>query len=295
MAIVEDQAVVLRSLRHGETSRIATLLTRRYGKVHVMAKGARDIKAPFGAALEPLTRVEVVLYLKPSRSLQFLRAAATVADDASILTDTAGYCVAVAGLEFVDRVLTDEDPAAGVFDALVRFLEGCRRRPDHPRAELRLRAFQLHTVSLLGYAPQMLQCAGCGRPLDPPAGFGLAEGGLVCRECAASARPVALSAPAVALLREIVLRAQGDREAGSGALGARHRGTGIADAPGPPRPVRTPRGVDAEVIQTIELFLRYHVTGYRGLRSLTCLDAWRALRGGPGGRDLLVGDTPDRP
>ena len=32
-----------------------------------------------------------------------------------------------------------------------------------------------------------------------------------------------------------------------------------------------------EVIAAVEEFLHYHVTGYRGLRSLRCLEAWTDL------------------
>ncbi len=268
MAIVEDEGLVLRSLRHGETSRIATVLTRRFGKVHVIAKGARDVKSPFGSALEPLTCVRAVFYLKKHRSLQFLKAASAERLYGRVLASPRAYHLACAGLEFVDRVVTDEDPVPEVLDALLRYLDGCERRPDHPRAELRLRTFQLHTVALLGYAPQLERCAVCGGPVDPPAGFGVAEGGLLCRGCAAVARPQALSAAALDVLREVVAGAHGGAS-----------GRGRRPAPG----ARYPGEADREVMATVEAFLQYHVTGYRGLRALRCLEAWGALTrlGGP--------------
>jgi DNA repair protein RecO (recombination protein O) len=267
VAIVEDEALVLRSIRHGETSRIATLLTRRHGKVHVIAKGARDLKSRFGSALEPLTLVHAVFYLKKHRSLQFLSAACAERAFGRVLASPRAYHIASAGLEFVDRVITDEDPVPEVFTALLRFLDGCERRPDHPRAELRLRAFQLHTVSLLGYAPQLDRCAACGRAADPPAGFGVSEGGVLCRDCAVATRPLALSPAALGLLREVVAGAQPASAAGEGR---------IAERPTPGRPA----SADREVIAAVEAFLQYHVTGYRGLRALRSLETWLDFAGG---------------
>lgn len=302
MAIVEDEGLVLRSLRHGETSRIATLLTRRFGKVHVIAKGARDLKSPFGSALEPLTCVQAVFYLKKNRSLQFLKAASTERVFARVLASPPAYHLACAGLEFVERVVTDEDPVPEVLAALLRFLEGCDRRPDHPRAELRLRAFQLHTVSLLGYAPQLERCAACGGVADPPAGFGVSEGGVLCAGCAVAARSQPLSPAALELLREVVAGAHGggprsrrrlDQPLGSRArtTGERRVGTlaaprgGVAERPAAAAvaSVRSPGDADREVIATVEAFLQYHVTGYRGLRALRCLEAWLDLAGRCGG------------
>jgi len=282
VAIVEDEALVLRSIRHGETSRIATLLARRYGKVHVIAKGARDIRSPFGSALEPPALVQMVFYLKKQRSLQFLRAAATERSFPALLASPRAYHVACAGLEFIDRVVTDEDPVPEVFAALLRFLEGCERRPDHPRAELRLRAFQLHTVSLLGYAPQIDRCAACGQAADPPAGFGVAEGGVLCRACAATTRAMPLSPAGLELLRQVVAGAQAGRAAaprmppappGSPAEPA---GAPTVAPAGRPMPLLSPQA-DRAVIAVVEAFLQYHVTGYRGLRALRCLAAWTDL------------------
>ena len=67
--IVHSDAIVLRSIDYGETSRIVTLFTRERGKIGVMAKGARANRSRFGSTLEPLSHINVVLYYKPGRDL----------------------------------------------------------------------------------------------------------------------------------------------------------------------------------------------------------------------------------
>ena len=52
MPTYQADAIVLRRLDYGETDRIVTLLTREYGKLGAIAKGARKGKSKVGAALD---------------------------------------------------------------------------------------------------------------------------------------------------------------------------------------------------------------------------------------------------
>src|SRR5215213_11273157 len=60
--IYRDSAVVLRTYRLGEADRIVVLLTEHHGKVRAVAKGVRKTKSKFGARLEPLSHVRLLLY-----------------------------------------------------------------------------------------------------------------------------------------------------------------------------------------------------------------------------------------
>ena len=51
MAIVQTEALVVRSYRLGETSLIVSLFTRDFGLMRCVAKGARGPKSRFGASL----------------------------------------------------------------------------------------------------------------------------------------------------------------------------------------------------------------------------------------------------
>src|SRR5436309_223798 len=72
MAIVQTEALVVRSYRLGETSLIVSLFTRDHGLLRCVAKGARGPKSRFGASLEPGVRVSAVPYRKLTRDLQLL-------------------------------------------------------------------------------------------------------------------------------------------------------------------------------------------------------------------------------
>ena len=58
----KTEAVVLRSIRFGEADRVLHLYTLDRGRVGAIAKGVRKTKSRFGARLEPLSHVELVLH-----------------------------------------------------------------------------------------------------------------------------------------------------------------------------------------------------------------------------------------
>ena len=62
MSLYRDQGVVLRTIKLGEADRIVTIFTQTNGKVRAVAKGIRKTTSKFGARLEPLTHVDLLLW-----------------------------------------------------------------------------------------------------------------------------------------------------------------------------------------------------------------------------------------
>src|SRR6187455_2385656 len=62
MPLYKEQGIVLRSHKLGEADKIVTILTQGSGKVRAVAKGIRKTRSRFGARLEPLTHVNLMLY-----------------------------------------------------------------------------------------------------------------------------------------------------------------------------------------------------------------------------------------
>ncbi|MGH3050337.1 MAG: DNA repair protein RecO, partial [Gaiellaceae bacterium] len=58
----KTEAVVLRSFRFGEADRVLHLYTLDHGRIGAVAKGVRKTKSRFGARLEPLSHVELMLH-----------------------------------------------------------------------------------------------------------------------------------------------------------------------------------------------------------------------------------------
>ena len=74
MALVATPAVVLSTLRYGETSKIVRLATREHGVQSAIAKGADRPRSRFGASLQPFSVGIAHIIVKESRELQLLTA-----------------------------------------------------------------------------------------------------------------------------------------------------------------------------------------------------------------------------
>src|SRR5262245_41910885 len=66
MAAEKAVGIVVRTTDWSETSRIATVWTREFGKVRVLAKGGRRLKSNFEVALDLLSVCSIVLLRKSS-------------------------------------------------------------------------------------------------------------------------------------------------------------------------------------------------------------------------------------
>src|SRR4051795_9824761 len=80
-------ALVVRGTDWSETSRIATLWTREFGKVRALAKGGRRLRSNFECALDLLTLCSIVFLRKSSGSLDLLTEAQVVQRFPRLSTD----------------------------------------------------------------------------------------------------------------------------------------------------------------------------------------------------------------
>ena len=87
--ISSTEAIVLNKKNFGDTSLICNLYSKDYGKIAIIAKGAKSLKNPLGAILQPMNYLDCVYYYKSKRSIQIIKeAAARTADEAGDGTTT---------------------------------------------------------------------------------------------------------------------------------------------------------------------------------------------------------------
>jgi DNA repair protein RecO (recombination protein O) len=176
------QALVLRTTDWSETSRIATLWTREFGKVRVLAKGGRRLKSNFESALDLLTLCSIVLLRKSSGGLDLLTEAMVVRRFPQLRTDLTALYAAYYVAELLADLSEEYDPHPALFDEAVATLS--ELGTPGTISGLRLARFELVLLREFGYSPALDACAGCEAPLpaSPPA-FSAAAGGAVCPVC----------------------------------------------------------------------------------------------------------------
>src|SRR5688500_9764250 len=116
------EAVVLRSLRFGEADRVLHLYTLDRGRVGAVAKGIRRTKSRFGARLEPLSHVELLLH-QGSGELGTVTGVDLVHSHHAAREHPYRLGVALVGAEAMLRLFTEQEGNERAFTALTRFLD----------------------------------------------------------------------------------------------------------------------------------------------------------------------------
>src|SRR6201993_1817231 len=104
----KTEAVVLRSIRFGEADRVLHLYTLDRGRVGAMAKGARKTKSRFGARLEPLSHVDLLLH-QGSGELQTVTGVELVRPHHRAREDRYRLGVGLVGAEAMLRLFTEQE------------------------------------------------------------------------------------------------------------------------------------------------------------------------------------------
>ncbi len=118
MPIQKAEGVILRRIKYSETSLIVTLYTREYGKISLIAKGARNPKSKFVGSLEPAAYVSIIYYHKEGRDLQMLSEVDSMRSNSSIIKSIRKVAVAFAIVNLIDSVVTESESNENLFDLL---------------------------------------------------------------------------------------------------------------------------------------------------------------------------------
>jgi DNA repair protein RecO len=255
-AIIKSDAVVLRTVKFGESSRIVTFFTENYGKIAGMVKGARRPGNRFGSTLQPMSQVSVVIYRKPGRDVQTVSQCDHAWTHRRIATDLDRISVGMQMVELVGMVLHDEEENRELYALLsgaLRVLDGETILPWALFYD-----FEVQLAGALGFRTDFQHCAGCGRPVADFPGTGenvkidIARGGPVCRMCdSPSVRGVFLPPEELNFLIGLT----------PGTLTA-----GPAARPGMPGQSSSGRR-SGPLEKLISEYFAFHLPGYRKLRS----------------------------
>ena len=210
------EAVVLRSMRLGESDRVLHLYTASHGRVGAVAKGVRKTMSRFGARLEPLSHVELVLH-RGRGELQTVTAAQLVRSHRAAREDYYRFSVGMIGAEAMLRLFSEEEANERAFTALTRFLDLLDDHPERashdtthaagrPALDPLGLAFQLKLLWLAGYLPHVTACAECGAEGEPLVGYSTRAGGAVCAPCARSTEAITVAADGIAGIETFLAR-----------------------------------------------------------------------------------------
>ncbi len=155
MALVTDEAVILRSVKYGDTSKILTLYSKNNGKINCIVKGARNIKSKVLGVIEPFNQITIVFYHKQNRDLQMLSKAETIKNFSVIKTDLDKLTIGYRILEMMNKAVYDNEHSLELFELLIKIFSYINSESSKKSAEnfISYLYFQIHLCEVLGISP----------------------------------------------------------------------------------------------------------------------------------------------
>lgn len=205
MTLVTTPAVVLRTYRYSETSKIVRLATRDLGVQSAIAKGALRPKSRFGAGLELLSEGAAQLYHRDNRELQTLAAFDVERLRRELAGDLTCFAAAAALAELMVR-MAPPAPLPQAYDTLTAGLDALIAATPGDIDATGLRVVWA-LLGVLGFEPALRQCVRDGGVVGAddaaPVAFSTAEGGVLCEACLASHPAVSLTRLPVQAWRDL--------------------------------------------------------------------------------------------
>ncbi len=200
---VATPAIILGTIRYGETSKVVRLATRDAGIQSAMAKGALRPRSRFGAALQVLSSGTAHYLARENRELHVLTGFDLASLHAGLARGVERYAAALVLAELMLRMAPATGHAAS-FDTLVHGVAMLEAVPAEAVESYAIRAAWRQLASL-GVGPMLSQCAIDGvASREGPLRFGIAEGGMLCPRCAAGREVAELPAEGASQLRALV-------------------------------------------------------------------------------------------
>src|SRR5258708_6657683 len=167
MPPISSDAIVLRTFKLGESSKIVVLLTRDRGKLRAVAKGARGARPRYQSSLEPLSEVRVSLYGRQGADLYRLGECELV--HSAFKAGARGLDAALAlsyFAELLDAFAQEGEAEDAVYRLALAVLAAMEGGAD---AGVLARYLEAWLLKLHGIYPPLDRCAGCGGALPPGA------------------------------------------------------------------------------------------------------------------------------
>ncbi len=173
------EGIVLKEMRFRETSKILTIYSRKYGKIHVMARGAYRPKSQLIANTQHFSYNDYYLY--KGKNFYYINQAEIIDSFYSIRENINRVMYGSYLLELMEVSTLEEETHEKLFLLLKKGLIVLSQL-DRDFLKFIL-AYELKYISFLGYKPSLDRCVSCGKVDFTNIGFNIELGGIVCNEC----------------------------------------------------------------------------------------------------------------
>jgi len=177
MMLEKCEGIVIRTTDYAESNKIVTLFTREWGKVGVMARGAKKTNSRLTAVTQPFTYGYFLM--QRGRGLGGLQQGELISSMRSIREDIFLTAYASYVVELTDKSTEEKNPNPFLFELLLQTLQYMNEGYD---LDILVNIYEMKMLNVLGLYPVLNQCASCGRT-EGNFAFSIREGGILCQHC----------------------------------------------------------------------------------------------------------------
>lgn len=174
------EGIIIRTSDYGETNKVVTIFTREWGKIGVMARGAKKPNSRLAAVTQLFTYGNYLIQmgsglgnLQQGEIISFM---GTIRGDL-FLTAYASYLV-----ELTDKGTDSKKRNPYLFELLLQTLQYMDEGID---PEVLVFIYEMKMLNVLGLLPKLNGCSVCGST-EGIFSFSIREGGLLCHRCVES-------------------------------------------------------------------------------------------------------------
>ena len=171
------EAIILHTLPARERDKLVVFLTPDHGKRKGWAYGARSMKSRFGAALEPLAKVNIGFIERESDEVVRIESIDLIRSLFPAQQNLAASIAATYIAETVDTFAQASDPS----ELIYRLLDRASEALLGGAAPLAVVAYvEIWMLRLAGILPSLKTCMECDEPLARPLRFQSRVAGFLC-------------------------------------------------------------------------------------------------------------------
>lgn len=176
----KTEAIVIKTFDFRETSIIATLYTKEFGKINGILKGIKTAPPKFASTLEPFSLNEIIFYKKKDSGLHLVSQCDLKDNYVFIRNDLTKVTLASMMMELVDTLMPAEEVNSDVFDLSINCLKAMS---ELSYIEKVVTIFKIKLLTFSGFKPHFDSCISCGSRIIDQGKFSIELGGLICSGC----------------------------------------------------------------------------------------------------------------
>ena len=160
--IHSTEGLILTRHAYGDTSLICNLFTKNYGRISIIAKGARKPKNINSAILRPLQFIDIHYYYKPKRNIQLLKEATINKHFFKTHNDYKKILASYQVLDIINQICQIENPNNIIFRLVKQIMHKINHCNDRNIIIYQI-FYKLQLLNYIGYQPMIDFCNTCNK------------------------------------------------------------------------------------------------------------------------------------